>query len=337
MNFQINRVMRATTRLMAVSAICASVLTGLSNPAFADLEQVESKRIRIGRTEQPANSLDVSMEPTKSSYQVGEPIRFRVRGNRPFYLYLYSTDKDTGESVLLLPSKHQRSNKYPGRGSYTVPNRGVVIDATEEGHETITMVATTKYIDVKSAKLKAAGDFSVGKTKDLEEFFGDKGIRIRTNTGQPASGNGMVVRNIDLRIRGERFAYQDDDDDSQAEGSKDSVAFLSTSKSRYSMGEKLRVVFGANQKGWVHLYTIEPSGSISLLTSRKVDGKAIESVLARAESPLGRHTLVAAYTKGKDFDESILDDVADDRSSKALRLVSEDSATLAIKHFRITR
>lgn len=235
----------------------------------------------------------------------------------------------------MLPSKAQRNNKYSGRGAHTVPNRGVIIDADEAGREKITVVASTKYIDMNSAKFKAAGKFSVARTKDLEGLFADKGIRIRTNTDRVESQHGMVVRNIDLRIRGERFVTEDDNN--QSAGAKAPIAFLATSKSRYRTGERLRVVFGASQKGWMHLYTIEPSGSTSLLTSRKVDGKGVESVLARAESPLGRHTLVAAYTKGKEFDDAILDDVAEDRFSKALSLVSEEAATLAVKHFRITR
>ena len=61
------------------------------------------------------------------SFKVDEPIQFEIQGNRSFYLYLYVTDPDTGESTLVLPNRRQSGNKYPAGQKLRVPNRQVKI------------------------------------------------------------------------------------------------------------------------------------------------------------------------------------------------------------------
>src|SRR6056297_1004208 len=53
---------------------------------------------------QADSGLKVSFEPVKQSFQVDESVRFRLRGNRSFYLYLFSINKEKNRAALLIPN-----------------------------------------------------------------------------------------------------------------------------------------------------------------------------------------------------------------------------------------
>ena len=80
----------------------------------------EAKAIRV---DSPENEpLKVVLEPTEDSFRVDEPIRFKIRGNKDFFLYLFSIDKETEQATLILPSKEgQKHNKYPANRTLRCP------------------------------------------------------------------------------------------------------------------------------------------------------------------------------------------------------------------------
>jgi hypothetical protein len=301
-----------------------TVVAFVTGVALADRDAGDKR----GRGDEPsARSLQVIMEPLRSEYGLGEPIRFRVRGNQVFFLYVYTVDNETGEAILLLPNKKRQDNKYtPGR-TFTVPQSSIEFYSDSAGKERIIMVASSKYIALNTARFRDVGDFSTTSTKDLEQAFADKGIRVRDE--DTARRQDVVVTDIELRILEGSVG--------DAENTPQAVTLVSTDKSRYREGERVRIVFGADRPGWVHLYTIEPSGGYALLTRSKVDGKTLNTLSARAQSPLGSHTLVAFYSEGERFDEGRLSGVASQgRGSKRVSL-DDDQTAMAIRRFRVER
>ncbi len=333
MNTNTNKFSKRVWRTGGVlgAAVLALGIIGLLPAAVA----AESKAIQV-RDQRKTGDLRIAFDPLKSSYRVNEPIRFRVRGNQQFYLYLYTINDATGEAVLLLPNKRQQGNKYPSRRSLVVPNKSVEFYSDSPGRERIIMVASTRYIDIDTARFKPVGDFAKTSTKGLEDAFASKGIRIRDNRTKPQSD--VLVHELDVRITGSRYNLVDDRPaGGDRQGDAGAVTFVSTAKNRYREGEKVRVVFGANKSGWVHLYTIEPGGGYSLLKRQKVDGKEVNQVTARAEAPYGPHTLVAAFSKGKDFDAAILDEYDSDRRDKALTLIAPRPVAIAVQRIWVRR
>lgn len=320
-----------TAMSIGLFAVGGVALQGTALAADAD-----EKAINVRDSGSRAGDLRVNFEPLNSVYEVDEPIRFRVRGNKTFFLYVYTVDKDTGNAVLLLPNRKQTGNKYPGGSYYNVPNRSVEFYADERGQERIVMVASSKYIDVDRARFKSVGDFAMVQEKALEDEFEAKGIRIRRgeNRRRPSSKD-VIVKDIDLAIVGKRHR----EDRIGFADRQSAIPFVSTVRDQYYVGEKMRVVFGADKPGYVHLYTVEPGGSVSLLTRRKVDGESLETLVARAEAPLGEHALVALWSKGRDMEARRVQRALDEYDAKAIRIRDDEprQTVRAVKRFRISR
>lgn len=301
-------------------------------------ETEEEKGIRLRRGDGgSASSLQVRFEPVKSVFEVGEPLRFEIRGNKRFFLYLYTTDPDTGQTVLILPNQRQTTNQYEANRTYRVPNPNIEFYADEPGRERFTMLATTRYLEIDSARFNKSGDFLSGNADDLEQEFESKGIRIR-GPERNRRGSDRVVKDVTINVEGYSGSRQDRGiigDDSGTTG--DAKVFLSTEKEHYAVGEQVRIVFGADREGWLHLYTTEPDGYRSLLTRKKVDGNELQHASARAQAPGGQHALIAVYTEDSSFDDSLLDDMSEDKlASKGLSLVSDgDSLPSAVQRFWI--
>ena len=114
-----------TARLDVVQALALLLALALGGAAHADVElgadEFDSKAIRVDAPEN--EPLRVALEPVKESFEIDEPIRFKIRGNKTFYLYLFSVDDKSGDATLILPTREgQRHNKYPADTTLPVPN-----------------------------------------------------------------------------------------------------------------------------------------------------------------------------------------------------------------------
>jgi hypothetical protein len=245
----------------------------------------------------------VDIESIESSYGVGEPIRFRVYGNRPFYLYLYNEDEESAGSIMILPNRKQRKNHYRAHRSYIVPSRTVEFVSDKPGRQRLVMIATEDDLSFDLDSHEASGDFSRTVADELDKWFVNKGVQIRRSAGGGVEGKTVVVREFDILI----------EDDGWARSLVETpVVFVSAASHRYVPGDRLTVLFGADRSGWVHLYAVEPGGSFDLLASRKVEADQVERLPVRIETPYGRHLLVAVYSTRPDINEDVVADIADD-------------------------
>lgn len=319
--------MHLTTKNLSQAALALALVAGLAANADVSLgtDELAPKAIRVDDPD--SELLRVVLEPTKDSFKVGEPIRFHVRGNKTFYLYLFSIDDD-GDATLVLPKREgQRHNKYPADTKLAVPNEDAPdLLADEPGRETLVMVASAKYLRWKSNWFGDGADSYVGKA-EFEEEFAAKGIRV--GSGRDADDD-VVTKRIALRIRGK---------DDRASERQTTNVWLTTKGNRaeYAMGERIDAVFGAGEDGWVQLYVVEPNGKYSRLKTYEVEKDTTYTMRAVAEDPAGKHAFVAVYTAdepgsaslGRDRDKSVLD-----AAPKGVR-VEEDAGPLVVYRFRI--
>ncbi|MDE0206754.1 MAG: DUF4384 domain-containing protein [Candidatus Tectomicrobia bacterium] len=294
------------------------------------IADVEEKGIRAETPD--SEPLRVSLEPVKTSFKVDEPIRFNVRGNKTFFLYLYSIDNETDAVTLLLPTREgQRHNKYPANRVVPVPNRGEIeLLADAPGRERLLMVASTKYLPVESKWYRRGADFYVGKTADLEQDWAGKGIHVRGPN--KTRDQKVLVKTVMVQI------------DSDSPPVPASHVWLTTSGNRqdYALGDPIEAVFGAGQDGWIHLYVVEPNGQYNRLRSYAVEENQAYRAKGIAADPAGKHALVAVYSE----DDKPLAQLAtsterglsllDDAASKGVELVDDEPALMAVYRFRIS-
>jgi hypothetical protein len=287
-------------------------------------EQTDEKGIRI---RDQSRELNVSIEASKDIYQVGEAIRFKVKGNQRFYLYLFNVNRDDNTSVMLLPNSKQKNNRFDANRVFTVPTN-VEFYADAPGTEEILLVANPKPLNFDTSRYQKSGDFLEGDAETLDNQV--KALRIRTRQEENRE---PVVKQLQLVIKdkGARgIGIPGGDDGSHSKP----IVFVSADQSSYGLGEDVRMVFGASQPGWVHLYAVEPQGRRSLLKSQQVSGEKVYRLTARAERPIGEHALVAIYGDDEKAREKVLDLLDQDSSPKGLRLVEEEGP-VAVYRFQI--
>ncbi len=297
--------------------------------------QAEDEKAIVVAPGRSNSDLNVQFHPSKSSYRIGEPINFRIKGDKTFYLYVYNIDKNTGDAVLLFPNRLHSGNKYPGGRYFTVPGEDVTFYSDSVGNERIVMIASARYIDVGRAKYKALGDFSATKSLDLENTLESKGIHIR-RSNRPRNKKDVFVQEINLPITDEsgRSGYPVPPSDGSS-GGDSAIAFVSTSKDRYLEGERFPVVFGADQPGWVNVYVVEPNGGHSLLAKERVDGTRIYKVTAKGNPPFGRHRLIAVYSSDGSVDDYLLANASKEVQGKGVTFVSDERSPYGVRNFYI--
>jgi|GEM_PF-3578625 len=154
--------------------------------------------------------LQVDLSTEKSYYRVGEKIKFKVRGNRDFYLYLFDRDANSNKWLSILPNRYQTNRQIKYVGDYKpnlVPNRGLEFFADHPGTERITMVASERYLDVDTmqriSQAKSIGSyfewndpvesFRVAINDSYQDQLGhEKSLQIR-----PSATSGQVALHTD--------------------------------------------------------------------------------------------------------------------------------------------
>ena len=279
--------------LMFAAALMVTSASADVELGIEEIGEVTEKTIRVETPEAEPEPLRVHLEPVQASFRVDEPIRFNIRGNKTFFLYLYTVDKDTDEVTLLLPTQEgQRHNKYPANQTVVVPNEGQAeFLANEPGRERLLMVASTRYLPVKSRWYRKGSDYYVGSTAELTQEFAGKNIRVEGP--DKTRDDKVLVKTVLVRIAGRRAA------ESPAEPANH--VWLTTRGNRmdYVIGDRIEAVFGAGQDGWIHLYVVEPSGRHARLKSYEVKGDETYTAKAVASDPAGKHALVAVYSENE--------------------------------------
>ncbi len=206
------------TRMLGVAAALTMVLTP---PAlFGEETELVEKRIRVVDTDSHSDKFDkleFSVEPSRDSFRVDQPIRFNVKGNRDFYLYVYNVTED-GDAILLLPSRTQ-GNKLKAGQSIQIPNNSKFV-ADRPGREHFVFFGSNHYIEIKEAikrdigdssstQSKGSQDFLVTKEKSLEGLFAEKieekAVRLQEVSPGRSSERGDEVRHeVTVKIRGGR-------------------------------------------------------------------------------------------------------------------------------------
>ncbi len=247
-------------------------------PGLAMAQQAVPKQLYLRSAD---DSLQISFEPVKAAFDVGEPVRFNVRGNRDFFLYLFSIDTENDQALLLIPNA-RHGNKYPGNQTLVVPNPDVQFAADRPGTEKLVVVAATRYMDLDQAFAHKSGSFSATTAREAQ--YQVKALHLRP----AAQKQQQIVQELDVPIVGAAAV--------PAPGVDQPIVFVSCERDTYQLGQPVRIVFGADRRGWVSLFALNTQGRYDLLKTQAVDGDRIYRLTARADRPTGKQALVAVYS-----------------------------------------
>jgi hypothetical protein len=278
------------------------------------------------------NELQITFEPVQQVYKPGEPIRFRVQGDRPYHLYLFSVDQDRNEGYIILPNAKQTYNRYEAGRVYDVPEKHVEFFSDRPGTEKIIMLASTRELKVPMDHFNAAGDFYTGSAGSVDQAVKALRVRSRESEAEP------VVRELPLIITGPDPISGDrrSDDRQPAPAPRDEVAaFVSSARTEYRPGEIVTITFGANRKGYVHLFTVAPDGHKTFLKKQEVDGTRFYQVRGEAMLPAGEHQLVAIYDKDANLEKEAVDALGLGERRKDIRLIEDRPEAYAVYHLTV--
>jgi hypothetical protein len=212
MNNSLKSVTQLSRSLLAMAIGGAMLLPSTVMAANDGSQDMVQKQIVVRTKQDNADGegdsdkkFDVSMKIGKKQYQVNEPIDFTVKGNQAFYLYVFTINKDTGKSVLLLPNAKTKDNRLKANKTYKIPN-SVEFVGDKPGKEQVIMVASaSKVSNVDSLKGKVVGEFKEVQTKSLVNEFNSKSIVIRDKAEveddhDEQSADGWVVSRFAVNI-----------------------------------------------------------------------------------------------------------------------------------------
>jgi len=305
--------------ITATIAVCM-----LSTVSAQNTTAPMNKHIYIGSpTQQPP--LQVDFSPLKSSFAVNESIKFKIEGNKKFFLFLFNIDYANDEAVMILPNKLQgaKRNMYLARQRLTVPNPNAEFYSDRPGSERIIMMATTKYPkEIVLSNYRRAGNFRVTEAQTIQQQL--KRIQLREPQIRASKTEEIFITEFDLAIHGNNtsnipvqpvaqppkdWSIRLNSLDTNAISSiilpedKPAIAFVSTDKVNYQSGDTLTISFGANQNGWLTLYNKNSRGEYEYMAEHAVTANAMNYVTALTGRQ-GAQEILCIFSKTKGYKAS---------------------------------
>ena len=271
-----------------------------------------NKALTLGESSTVVEKFKFNAEPLKKIYKINEPIRLKVSGDKDYYLYLYSQDEDGG-ATQLFPNKKLQNNHFLAGRTYVMPGGEMPLTATKGNTtERLMVVASLKKLDFNYDNFDSAGDYYSGKGDFLKKEFKNKDIvwgdsitesgesvirpdEPNTRRDEQNLKHSNMTRTFNLKINNQRYPVNERVDEGNA---PTAMVLLNADKKAYNVGDPMRIMYGATEDGIVTLAYEYEDGARQLLQKVKVKAGEIKVIKALADSPGGKHTLLAWMGNG---------------------------------------
>ena len=130
-----------------------------------------------------------------------------MSGNRPFYLWAYTVDRD-GRATVLAPGASESARVHEPDRRHRVPGSGHHFYADEPGPHQLILIASTRLFDLDRwlrRQGRKSGDRLTLPATEIEAAFAELGVRIGRDrpdaggTPDPATAE-AVVRYLDFEV-----------------------------------------------------------------------------------------------------------------------------------------
>ena len=222
-----------------------------------------------------SDNLKVTFKPVKEEISIGDQFVFELKTSRDVYLYLFSMDENNNIGQVLL-----KDVKYKDTETFVPvpdPYSDTTWKADKVGVERFSMIASTKKIN-QDWDNQDASKALFGLFKKKEQVQINLEVKVSSPEQTPATESSMTSA---------------------------PVAFVSTARQTYKIGDTVKILYGADQAGTVTLYLEEPSGKREEVLQTNVDGKKFYKLAAKASAPLGDHKLIAEFAAGSNASKGL--------------------------------
>lgn len=337
-----------------VKSILAAGLMATSFNLMADESQNEQLSIKP-----VAQDLVVDMQPTKDSFNPNEAIKFNIKGNQDFFLYVFAVDETNKQVTMMLPNKFQKGNKYNANQMHRVPNATEMeLFSDRAGTEKIVMLASRKYLPWDTKGYTEAGKYMATEQERFDSQL--EALNVRDVPQQtPVSNPDVLLKEMSITIAEDKkpadsplviqLSAQDQTQPSDAQKPQDpkadkdeamgdkSIVFVSMDKNHYSGGDHAYMVYGADRPGFIHLIVLDSKKHYSKLTTHEVDGKSIYRLKAQTDKQKGKNKLIAAWSKDEKLDVNSIPELRKSKgeSLEAFKLVDESASSYNVFEFKV--
>lgn len=320
------------TMTLRNSAFAAALLLAsgatLAAPV-ADVQKKETKSIVI--VDSPAvTPLQVQASALKKSYNVGEPIQFKLKANKDVYFYLFSLDEDDN-ATLLIPNRKVTDNFLAAGRSSVFPSgeNMPTLEGDKAGKETLLVVASTKEFNFSDDKeFSTKSIYSQTKAANLKKQFASKDIvwvdasKPEANSANQDNASFYFTVNITSPLP-TPVVNQNPTVESLLGGAGASHAgvladgnmvTVSSDKRKYRTGEAIELVYGTTAAGYIYVYADDNDGNRTLVVRERIKaGELKKKTIEVAKT--GKVTLRAYVSKKGDTDYSKAIVIRDDASA----------------------
>jgi len=315
--------------IMSVALMATPIVT-----AQPEQNSEIDKDIQI-RNSRTTDNLKVTLTPYERGYKVGEKIRFNIYGNQDFYLYLFTINQRTGQANMILPNRIQSANKYHGNTIHKVPNAQVEFYSDRSGTEKLIYVASKKYLNWDISGYKKVGDFLRTSIKSLDDQIqkqivirnrnnGNERRRERTSYSSSSRNyrdSNVYVGEINFEVYSNLSRRDAPEERRHTPSSTHPIMFIETTQDEYRIGEYVAIVFGADQAGFVHLFSRDPGYAFRKVSTKRVNGDNFHRLVSKASRPAGTQDLLLIFSQYPDMDPKNLENnVSQNWKSKGLTL-----------------
>ncbi len=326
--------MSLNTTILRKNVLATALLLATGAALAAPVVDAQTKDVKsIVIVDSPtATPLQVEAKALKSSYNVGEPIQFKLKANKDVYFYLFSLDEDEN-ATLLIPNRKVTDNFLEAGHSSVFPSGDNMpaLVGDKAGKETLVVVATTKEINFSDDKeFSTKSIYSQTKTANLKKQFASKDIvwvdaskpeanstnqdtasfyftvNVKSPTPTPVANQNPTVEALLGGTAGASNAGL------LADGN---MVTVSSNKRKYRVGEEVELAYGSTTAGFIYIYADDNDGNRKLVLRDRIKAGELKKTTVDAARPTGKTTFRAYVSKRGDTDYSKAIVIRDDANT----------------------
>lgn len=311
--------MSLNTTILRKNVLATALLLATGAALAAPVVDAQTKDVKsIVIVDSPAATpLQVEAKALKSSYNVGEPIQFKLKANKDVYFYLFSLDED--ENATLLIPNHKVTDNFLKAGRNSVfPNGDMpALEGTKAGKENLVVVATTKEIDFDDKDFSTKSIYSQTKTASLKKQFASKDI-VWVDESKPEA-NSVNQDNASFYFTVKitspiptPVANQNPTVEALLGGgagasnagilADGNMVTVSSDKRKYRVGEAVELVYGSTSAGYIYVYADDNEGNRIPVARDRIKAGELKKMTVVADRPTGKTTFRAYLSKRGDTD-----------------------------------
>lgn len=186
------RILRKIILTLALTMVVAPAITAHSAEKRKDI------RVEEGDQSDDTDKLNVNFKATKNVFSVDEPITFKIKSNKPVYVYVFAMNENEQKAVQIFPNKFDKANLLKPGKTVTMPSKKSVFISDTAGTEQLILIASEKKLKLQHSE-PAEGSFYDMDWKGLDSTV--KAIRVESGDNESSTRKSKIIKELDIVIK----------------------------------------------------------------------------------------------------------------------------------------